>query len=133
MKNLISILMVCSMVYFISCRSLIENYRPWLDSMKGKPTINVEGVYESDEWGQAVLIQKDNVITGTIGSYDIQGSVNDKTIYLVIGSSGSYYFVAILEPYKNLIMGRYGTYIPRNKQFSGRSYPLTLKKTMEIK
>ncbi len=39
----------------------------WIDANAGIPTINISGKWHSDDWGDAVLVQKGNRVTGAIG------------------------------------------------------------------
>ncbi len=110
----------------ISCGTSMEKLRPWLNNMKGETTINVEGKWESPEWGTAYFIQKDGNLTGTIGSYEIIGSINGDTVYLVIGSSGTFYNSAILKYYKNSLIGKYTYNKLKDDNLPRKSYAMTL-------
>jgi hypothetical protein len=62
----------------------------WLDSKKGVVEISVDGTWHSPEWGKVVFSQKEGTaqIVGTGDSWNVDGIVSGKNVYLVFSSRG---------------------------------------------
>lgn len=69
----------------------------WIDANAGIPKINVSGKWHSDDWGDAILTQKGNRVTGHIGNYPVGGSVKGSTVFLALTDDGWTYYTAIAE------------------------------------
>ncbi len=118
-----------TLVYY-SCRTPMADVRPWLDTVKGAPKINIEGQWDCAEWGPAVFIQKDRTVTGSIGSYTVEGVVSGDTAYLLIGYGGTFYYYTVLKPHKELLMGRYVYKKPDKMEMPEKdAIPIVLKKS----
>jgi hypothetical protein len=133
MKNSLLLLLIAPIILLGSCKTSLQSLRPLLDDLKGDPKVNIEGEWTSDVLGNGVLIQKDNMITGSLGSYEVQGAVNGDNVYLLIGYAGTFYYSAILQPYKTLLIGKYSYSKLSGGRFTDLAYPLTLRKIKELK
>jgi hypothetical protein len=90
----------------------------WIDAKAGIPKINISGAWQSDDWGDAVLTQKGNRVTGYVGKYPIGGSIKDHTVYLAITDDGWTYYTAVLQadfPVRTLT-GFYSDEVPFNAE-----------------
>src|SRR5256886_16212019 len=59
--------------------------KAWLDSQKAPPEINVNGVWNSEEWGDLHLIQPEGSrdVSGNGDGYEIVGVVSGKRLFLL--------------------------------------------------
>ncbi len=131
MKKLL--LLTIPVLLLFSCRTSMKKASAWLDAVQGEPKINIEGEWSNEEWGTGVFIQKGNRITGALGSYEVQGAVNGEKVYLLLGYYNTFYYAAILEPYKNILIGKYSDSKPKNDHLRKDALPITLSKVREIK
>ncbi|HUL30191.1 MAG TPA: hypothetical protein VLZ03_07010 [Thermodesulfobacteriota bacterium] len=58
-------------------------------------------------WGEGYLHQKEDKITGVIDSYDIEGIVSGKTVYIVLMYGSHVHYTARLEILGELLTGYY--------------------------
>ena len=59
--------------------------KAWLDSQKDPAEINVNGVWDSEEWGTFHLIQAEGSrdVSGNGGGYEITGVVSGKRLFML--------------------------------------------------
>jgi hypothetical protein len=74
--------------------------RAWLDAQKDPPAINVNGRWDSEEWGVLHLIQSEGTrdVSGNGGGYDITGAVSGKRLFMLLSSNRTVAYCAILSP-----------------------------------
>jgi len=84
--------------------------RAWLDAYKDPAEVNVNGAWDSDEWGTLHLIQAEGSrdVTGTGAGYELIGVVSGKRLYLLFSSGGRVEYCAVLSPQdRNSFVGTY--------------------------
>jgi hypothetical protein len=134
--KLITVLLTLSLILVISCALKQTEIDPWLNTISGgKPAeINVTGKWHDPQgsgffaWGEGYLHQEQNKITGVIGSYNIEGVVSGKTVYLVFLYYGRVYYTARLEILGDLLTGNY--FSAKDKE-QKRGYPTSFVKIVE--
>ncbi|MCK9589279.1 MAG: hypothetical protein WC076_06000 [Terrimicrobiaceae bacterium] len=90
----------------------------WLSDQSEPAGIEIGGNWTSDDWGHASFTQSGRRITGTIGSYSVQGVVSGERAYLLIAQGDWYYYSAVLEFQRpGLLAGRFSRAIPYVKSF----------------
>ena len=62
--------------------------KAWLDAQKDAPAMNVNGAWESEEWGAFLLTQTEGSrdVTGKGGGYDITGVVSGKRLFMLFST-----------------------------------------------
>ncbi len=91
-----------------STASNLDAGRRWLLLNSGNAEANIDGNYNNFEWGSAVFIQKGNTLIGNIGSYEIEGIVNGRTIYFLIKYGKKLYYTAIMQAMEQgKLLGKY--------------------------
>jgi hypothetical protein len=97
---------------FEANRSAAES---WLSSKVGTARGNVTGKWTDatrDGWGDADLVQKGSRISGTLGSYEVNGVANGSRLYLALKSSDWYYYCAEAEDTGSVFKGQYVKGVP---------------------
>ena len=97
---------------FEANRSAAES---WLSSKAGTARGNVTGKWTDatrDGWGDADLVQKGSRISGTLGSYEVNGVANGSRLYLALKSSDWYYYCAEAEDTGSVFKGQYVKGVP---------------------
>lgn len=99
----------------------------WLSSVAGRTNVDVSGVWEAVDqgWGSGRLIQSGNRITGSIGSYSIEGRVAGRSVFLAFNSNGWTYYTARLRKEGAMLTGFYSSSVPFS---SSEQWALTLKR-----
>jgi len=93
-----------------ACGSLTRSdTNPWLDSRAGAVNENIAGKWTTAggvgaNWGDANLIQDGSRFYGTLGAYNIEGSINGDHLYLALSSGKKVYYTARL---KRMVDGSY--------------------------
>jgi hypothetical protein len=103
----------------------------WLTSKTDKPEMDVSGTWYSPEWGEAILKQEENRITGTIGDYPVKGVISGKGLYLMMYSGEIvHYFAELKEVDKDMFTGLYSKYhiIDEVRNDSAFTRPMKLTK-----
>ena len=107
--------------------------KAWLDSQKDPPEINVNGAWDSEEWGTLHLIQaeKSREVSGNGDGYEIVGVVSGKRLFLLFADNHTVEYCATLSP--NGETSFTGTYSGRKSRLhSGlcqeKSRPMNMKK-----
>lgn len=73
--------------------------KAWLDSQKDPAAINVNGVWESEEWGTFHLKQAEGSrdVSGNGGGYDLTGVVSGKRLFLLFSEKHTVEYCATLS------------------------------------
>jgi hypothetical protein len=107
--------------------------KAWLDSQKDPAAINVNGAWDSDEWGAFHLSQAEGSreVSGNGGGYEIVGVVSGKRLFLLFSESHTVEYCATLSPDGESTLS--GTYSNRKSRVhSGlcqeKSRPMNMKK-----
>jgi hypothetical protein len=107
--------------------------KAWLDSQKDPAAINVNGAWDSDEWGAFHLSQAEGSreVSGNGGGYEIVGVVSGKRLFLLFSESHTVEYCATLSPDGESSLS--GTYSNRKSRVhSGlcqeKSRPMNMKK-----
>lgn len=87
--------------------------KAWLDAQKDLPAINVNGTWDSEEWGTFHLVQAQGSreVSGNGAGYEITGVVSGKRLFMLLLSRRALDYCATMMPNgeKSLI----GTYANR--------------------
>jgi hypothetical protein len=84
--------------------------KAWLDSQKDPAQINVNGAWDSDEWGTFHLIQAEGSreVSGNGGGYEITGVVSGKRLFMLFSEKDTVEYCATLSPNgENSLVGTY--------------------------
>lgn len=84
--------------------------KAWLDAQKDPPEMNVNGPWDSEEWGAFHLIQAEGSrdVSGNGGGYDITGVVSGKRLFLLFSTRHTVDYCATLSPNEEHgLSGRY--------------------------
>jgi hypothetical protein len=84
--------------------------KAWLDAQKDPPAMNVNGAWESQEWGAFLLKQSEGNrdVTGNGGGYDITGVVSGKRLFMLFSTKHTVEYCATLSPNsENSLAGTY--------------------------
>jgi hypothetical protein len=107
--------------------------KAWLDSQKDPAAINVNGAWDSDEWGAFHLSQAEGSreVSGNGGGYEIVGVVSGKRLFLLFSESHTVEYCATLSPDgENTLSGTYSN--RKSRVHSGlcqeKSRPMNMKK-----
>ena len=106
--------------------------KAWLDAQKDPAEMNVNGTWDSEEWGDFHLVQAEGSrdVTGNGGDYKIVGVVSGKRLFLLFVDDHNVDYRATLSPNgeKSLI----GTYDRKPRlhsgSFKGRRRPMNMKR-----
>jgi hypothetical protein len=107
--------------------------KAWLDSQKDPAAINVNGVWESEEWGTFHLNQVEGSrdVSGNGGGYDLTGVVSGKRLFLLFSEKHTVEYCATLSADgENSLTGTYSN--RKSRLHSGlcqeSSRPMNMKK-----
>lgn len=107
--------------------------KAWLDSQKDPAEINVNGVWDAEEWGALHLKQSEGSrdVSGNGDGYDITGVVSGKRLFLLFSEKHTVEYCATLGPNgENSLAGRYSD--RKSRLHSGlcqeSSRPMNMKK-----
>lgn len=84
--------------------------KAWLDSQKDPAEINVNGVWDAEDWGALHLTQAEGSrdVTGNGDGYDILGVVSGKRLFLLFSEKHTVEYCATLSPNgENSLTGTY--------------------------
>lgn len=105
-----------------SCSVSIETARKWVIDRRGETTIDIDGAWHSNDWGDAYIIQKGNIITGMMGSYAIEGTIKGDMVHAIVTSHGSFYYSFVLKSHKEALIGKYSSSIPEDASMKDVSW-----------
>ena len=107
--------------------------KAWLDAQKDPAEINVNGAWNSDEWGAFHLIQAEGSreVSGNGGGYDITGVVSGKHLFMLFSEKHTVEYCATVSPTgENTLAGTYSD--RKSRLHSGlcqeSSRPMNMKK-----
>jgi hypothetical protein len=107
--------------------------KAWLDSQKDPAEINVNGVWDSEEWGDFHLSQPggSREVSGNGGGYQIVGVVSGKRLFMLFFENHTVDYCATLSPNgENSLAGTYSN--RKSRLHSGlcqeSSRPMNMKK-----
>lgn len=86
--------------------------KAWLDAQKDPAALNVNGTWDSEEWGTFHLVQANGSreVSGNGGGYEIAGIVSGKRLFMLISSRRSVDYCAIMSPNgENSLIGTYSS------------------------
>src|ERR1700733_9872527 len=74
--------------------------KAWLDSQKDPAALNVNGTWDSEEWGTFHLVQTEGSrdVSGNGGGYEIAGIVSGKRLFMLFSSRRSVDYCAVVSP-----------------------------------
>lgn len=84
--------------------------KAWLDSQRDPAEINVNGVWDSEEWGTFHLKQSEGSrdVSGNGGGYDLTGVVSGKRLFLLFSEKHTVEYCATLSADgENSLIGTY--------------------------
>ncbi|MGA9977238.1 MAG: hypothetical protein WBQ08_01180 [Candidatus Sulfotelmatobacter sp.] len=84
--------------------------KAWLDAQKDPPAMNVNGAWDSEEWGAFRLVQTEGSrdVSGNGGGYQITGVVSGKRLFLLFSTRHTVDYCATLSSNgENSLTGTY--------------------------
>jgi hypothetical protein len=85
----------------LTARSVRNQGRKWLDAQTDPSAVNVNGVWDAEEWGVLHLTQAEGSreVSGSNHGYYLTGVVSGKRLFLLFSSEpqGAVYYCAILS------------------------------------
>jgi len=128
MKKIKTVFILMLLFVIIGCQSAMhidQECQNWINSNAGSPGMDITGTWKNTNWGDAILKQQGNSVSGYLGDYSVTGSIDGKMMFIGIYYGQSLYYSAILELVeKNILRGEYYNYM---KQNSGRIIVLRKK------
>lgn len=107
--------------------------KAWLDAQKDPPEMNVNGAWNSEEWGDFHLTQSEGSreVSGNGGGYQITGVVSGKRLFMLFYEHHTVDYCATLSPNgENSLAGTYSN--RKSRLHSGlcqeSSRPMNMKK-----
>lgn len=107
--------------------------KAWLDAQKDPPAMNVNGSWDSEEWGNFHLVQAEGSrdVGGNGGGYEIVGVVSGKRLFMLFAEHHTVDYCATLSPDgENSLTGTYSN--RKSRLHSGlcqeSSRPMNMKK-----
>lgn len=104
--------------------------RQWLAAQTGSASGDVSGSWKDatrDDWGEASLVQRGNKITGTLGSYEVEGVMVGPRVFLALKADDWYYY-SVEAIYKgSLLEGYYSRGVPI-RLVKGDSHPFAFRR-----
>jgi hypothetical protein len=104
------LLLFISFPTFLAAAKVEVEGKAWLDSQKDPADINVNGAWDSDDWGGFHLIQAQGSreVSGNGGGYEIVGVVSGKRLFLLFSEKHTVEYCATLSPNgENSLAGTY--------------------------
>jgi hypothetical protein len=131
---IVTLLLLCiSFPTSLSAAKVEVEGKAWLDAQKDPPAMNVNGVWDADDWGTLHLNQAEGSrdVTGNGAGYDIVGVVSGKRLFLLFAEKHTVEYCATLSPNaENSLEGRYSDRKSRLKSglCQKSSRPMYMKK-----
>jgi hypothetical protein len=100
----------------LSAGKLDKAGRAWLDAHNDAPAMNVDGTWDSDEFGEIHLSQENGSrdVSGIGGGYEIVGVVSGKHLYLLFLTGNTVEYCSVLNAGSgNSMMGTYSNRVSR--------------------
>jgi hypothetical protein len=137
-KVFLAILVLCFVLVpasVLNAGTVEKEGKAWLDTQKDPATINVDGTWASDEWGDLHLSQNagGRDVSGVGGGYGLTGVVSGKRLYLLFTSGRTVEYCAVLTSGSgNSLMGSYSNRLSRLRFGAGlcqeKSRPMYMTK-----
>jgi hypothetical protein len=86
--------------------------RAWLDAQRDPSAINVNGTWDSEEWGTFHLVQNEGSrdVSGNGAGYEITGVVSGKRLFMLFSSRRALDYCATMSPNgENSLIGTYSS------------------------
>lgn len=130
----VALLLLCiSLPTFLAAGKVEVEGKAWLDAQKDPPELNVNGAWNSEEWGDFHLKQSEGSreVSGNGGGYQIVGVVSGKRLFMLFASNHTVDYCATLSPNgENSLSGTYSN--RKSRLHSGlcqeSSRPMNMKK-----
>src|SRR5208337_2728531 len=105
--------------------------KAWLDAKTEPAEVNVDGTWDSSEWGMMLLHQAKNAreVTGTSDNWEIEGVVSGKKVFHVFSSKGRLVYTAEASQKEDGSLS--GSYIKGIMQSDSGNKAMLLRKTAE--
>lgn len=130
----VSLLLFISFAISLNAAKVEVEGKAWLDAQKDPPEMNVNGAWNSEEWGAFLLTQTggNRDVSGKGGGYDVTGVVSGKRLFMLFSSKHTVEYCATLSPSgENTLTGTYSDRKSRLKsglcQESSRTMIMTRK------
>lgn len=84
--------------------------KAWLDAQKDPAAINVNGAWDSEEWGDFHLLQAEGSreVSGNGGGYEVTGVVSGNRLFMLLSTHHTVEYCATLSPNgENALIGTY--------------------------
>ena len=115
MKHLtlaVTLLLLCvSFPISVAAAKVEVEGKAWLDSQKDPAELNVNGAWDSEEWGDFHLVQAEGnrVVTGNGGGYEIVGVVSGKRLFMLFAQNHTVreYCATVSPTAENTLAGTY--------------------------
>lgn len=131
---LFALLLVCtSFPISVPAAKVEVEGKAWLESQKDPPEMNVNGTWESDEWGTLHLVQPagSRDVGGNGGGYVITGVVSGKRLFMLFSARRGVEYCATLNPNgENSLIGTYSgrKSLSHSGDCQEKSRPMNMKK-----
>ena len=109
-----SLLVVCALAAGLAAsmfgQKVDREGKLWLDAKQGAVEVNVDGIWNSKDWGKVTLSQKEGAreLVGRGDGWDVLGAVSGKKVYLIFSHKGRVAYSAELTAESpNLLGGAY--------------------------
>src|SRR5579863_7644232 len=96
---LLPLLCIFSPTSLTAAKGEVEG-KAWLDSQKDPAAINVNGTWDSEEWGTFHLVQTEGTreVSGNGGGYVITGVVSGKSLFMLFSARRGLEYCATMSP-----------------------------------
>jgi hypothetical protein len=130
----VTLLLLCiSFPISVAAAKVEVEGKAWLDAQKDPAELNVNGAWDSEEWGAFHLIQAEGnrEVSGNGGGYEIVGVVSGKHLFMLFAQNHTVEYCATVSPTAENTLA--GTYSDRKSRLhSGlcqeKSRPMNMKK-----
>ena len=130
----VTLLLLCiAFPTFLGAAKVEVEGKAWLDAQKDPPAMNVNGSWDSEEWGIFHLVQAEGSrdVSGNGGGYEIVGVVSGNRLFLLFAEGHTVEYCATLSSNgENSLTGNYSN--RKSRLHSGlcqeSSRPMNMKK-----
>lgn len=110
------LLMCCTFANSLTATKTEDQGKAWLDAQKNPSSINVNGTWDSEEWGVFHLSQAEGSrdVGGSGGGYVIKGVVSGKSLFMLFYTDRTVEYCATLSlDGNNAFTGSYSNRVSR--------------------
>jgi len=109
MKKIYIIILIFSIMSLSACTTIsAERAIEILDTYSGSTELDLNGIWHEPSWGDVIISQYNNRISGKLGNYYFEGTINGNRIYIIILRNNSFYYSAKLVAVDNKkLIGQY--------------------------